>query len=183
MLKENELKELIEQCKCGESKAQHSIFNLKKDEFFAICKRYASSSSEAEDMLVEGFTKIFNNIDSYSNGNFNIWARRIIINNCINAYHKEKKRQENEIVVEEFQETIEIESEEQFSYDDLLYCLKQLNDNQRIIFNLYAIDQYKPKEIAEILNTNDDTIRTIIHRSKVKLKKLLTELELRRKTK
>ena len=55
-------------------------------------------------------------------------------------------------------------------------------DNQRIIFNLYAIDEYKPKEIAEILNTNDDTIRTIIHRSKVKLKKLLTELELRRKT-
>ena len=181
MLKENKLKELIEQCKSGESKAQHSIFNLKKDEFFAICKRYASSSSEAEDMLVEGFTKIFNNINSYSNGNFNIWARRIIINNCINTYHKEKKRQENEVVVEEFQETIEIEGKKQFSYEDLQHCLEQLSDTQRIVFNLYAIDEYKPKEIAEILNTKDDTIRTIIHRSKVKLKQLLTELEQRRK--
>lgn len=181
MLKENKLKELIEQCKSGESKAQHSIFNLKKDEFFAICKRYASNSSEAEDMLIEGFTKIFNNINSYSNGNFNIWARRVIINTCINTYHKDKKRREYEVVVEEFQETIEIESEKQFSYDDLLYCLEQLSDTQRIVFNLYAIDEYKPKEIAEILNTKDDTIRTIIHRSKVKLKQLLTELEQRRK--
>ncbi len=182
MVSENQLKKLIEQCKSGESKAQHSIFNLKKDEFFAICKRYASSSSEAEDMLVEGFTKIFKNIHSFSGGNFNLWSRRIIINNCINAYHKEKKRKENEIIAEEFYETIETESENQFSYDDLQYCLQQLSDSQRIVFNLYAIDEYKSREIAEILNTNDDTIRTIIHRSKLKLKKLLTELDLRRKT-
>ncbi len=183
MFSENQLTKLIEQCKSGESKAQHSIFNLKKDEFFAICKRYALSSSDAEDMLIESFTKIFNNIHSFSNGNFNFWARRIVINTCINAYHKEIRRRENEIITDEFHETIEIENEKKFSYDDLQHCLEQLSNNQRIVFNLYAIDEYKPREIAEILNINDETVRTLLHRSKLKLRQLLTELDLRRKMK
>ncbi len=181
MFQENKLTELIAQCKNGENKAQYSIFNLKKDEFFAICKRYASNSLEAEDMLIEGFTKIFHHIHSFSDGNFNLWARRIIINTCINAYHKNKRREEFEITTDEFYETFEIESEKQFSYDDLQHCLEQLSDSQRIAFNLYAIDDYKPREIAEILQINDETVRTLIHRSKIKLRKLLTELDQRRR--
>lgn len=181
MFEEDKLTELIEQCKKGESKAQHSVFNLKKDEYFAICKRYSSNSQQAEDMLIESFTKIFQNISSFSYGNFNLWARKIVINTCINAYYKEARRKEREIIVEDFNETAKTEYESQFSYDDLQYCLKQLSDNQRIVFNLYAIDEYKPREIAKILDINDDTVRTLIHRSKLKLQKLLTNLEKKRR--
>ncbi|MEE1020177.1 MAG: sigma-70 family RNA polymerase sigma factor, partial [Bacteroidales bacterium] len=83
--------------------------------------------------------------------------------------------------VEDFNETAKTEYESQFSYDDLQYCLEQLSDNQRIVFNLYAIDEYKPREIAKILDINDDTVRTLIHRSKLKLQKLLTNLEKKRR--
>lgn len=177
---EQELNKLIELCKAGDKKAQQDIFNLKKDELFAICKRYALSSSEAEDMFIEGFTKIFQYIDTLSYGSFEPWARRVMINTCINTYHKELRRKTTEITTEEYSENVEIESDVKFTHDDLQYCLEQLGDEQRIIFNLFAIDDYKSKEIAEMLNISDEKVRTTIHRSKVKLKKLLTELDKKR---
>lgn len=181
MIKEQELNTLIELCKAGEKKAQQSIFDLYKDELFSICNRYALSYSDAEDMFIEGFTQIFKKISLFSNGNFRSWVKRIMINTCINSYHKEIRRRENEILVEEYSENVEIESKYKFSYEELQCCLQQLKDQQRIIFNMYAIDGYKSKEIAEILKINESSVRVEIHRSKLKLKDLLTQIEQNRK--
>ncbi len=180
MLQKKELKELIELCKKGDKKAQQNIFDLKKDELFAVCKRYASNSIEAEDMFIEGFTKILNSINTYANGDFDAWTKRIVINTCINIYHKENKRKQNEITTDEFYENEEIESPERFSNEDLYYCMEQLNNKQRTIFNLFVIDGYKTREIATLLDTSDDTVRTTIHRTKIKLKQLLEDLERKR---
>ena len=181
MLQKKELKQLIELCKRGDRKAQQSIFDLKKDELFAICKRYASNSLEADDMFIEGFTKILNNITTYADGDFDAWTKRIIINTCINIYHKENKRKQNEVITDEFYENGDIENPERFSDEELYYCLEQLSNKQRTIFNLFVIDGYKTKEIATLLDTSDDTIRTTIHGSKIKLKQLLEDLEQKRK--
>lgn len=180
MLQKKELKALIELCKKGDKKAQQNIFDLKKDELFAVCKRYASNSIEAEDMFIEGFTKILNNINTYANGDFDAWTKRIVINTCINIYHKENKRKQNEITTDEFYENEDIESPERFSNEDLYYCMEQLNNKQRTIFNLFVIDGYKTREIATLLDTSDDTVRTTIHRTKIKLKQLLEDLERKR---
>lgn len=181
MSHKKELKQLIELCKLGDRKAQQSIFELKKDELFAICKRYASNSSEAEDMFIEGFSRIFRFIDSYSNGEFDGWIKRIMINTCISIYKKETKRREVEIIVDDFQECEEIKNPEKFSIEDLYHCIEQLSDKQRTIFNLFTIDGYKTKEIADLLNTTDDSVRTTLHRSKNRLRQLLEELEKNRK--
>lgn len=180
MLQEEKLNELLELCKNGDKNAQESIFYLKKDELFAICRRYASCFSQAEDMFIEGFTKIFTNISSFSDGKFDAWAKTIMINTCINAYNKEKRHKERELPIENYTEQVEIESEKTFTHEDLQNCLDQLNEKQRIIFNLYAIDLYKPNEIAEMLNLSNESVRTDIHRSKQKLKNLLLELKNRR---
>jgi RNA polymerase sigma-70 factor (ECF subfamily) len=103
-----------------------------------------------------------------------------MINTCINAYNKEKIHKERELPIENYTEQVEIESEKTFTHEDLQNCLDQLNEKQRIIFNLYAIDLYKPNEIAEILNLSNESVRTDIHRSKQKLKNLLLELKNRR---
>lgn len=177
MLQKEELKRLIELCKKGDRKAQQDIFNLKKDELFAICRRYASDSSEAEDMFIEGFTKAIQNISTQYKGDFDAWIKRIIINTCINIYHKERKRKDAEITTNTFYEKIEIYSHERFSNEELYECMSQLNDKQRTIFNLSAIDNYKAKEIAVLLNISDETVRTTLHRSKIKLKTLLENIE------
>lgn len=183
MLQKKDVLQLIELCKSGDRKAQQKIFDLKKDELFAICKRYSKNQSEAEDMLIEGFTKIFKHIDTYAYGDFDSWTKRIIINTCINIYNRESKRRENEIVLEEIYEEIEISSDVEYSYEDLSHCLEQLNDKHRTIFNLFAIDGYKSKEIAEILNISNDSVRTTLHRSRLKLQQLLSDIDKNRRAK
>lgn len=183
MLQKKDVLQLIELCKSGDRKAQQEIFNLKKNELFAICKRYSKNQSDAEDMFIEGFTKIFKHINTYAYGDFDSWTKRIIINTCINIYNRDSKRRENEVIVEDFFEEKEILSDAEYNYEELSQCLEQLNDKHRTIFNLFAIDGYKTKEIAEIFNISNDSVRTILHRSRLKLQQLLSDIDKNRRAK
>ncbi|MDX9797796.1 MAG: sigma-70 family RNA polymerase sigma factor, partial [Bacteroidales bacterium] len=127
---------------------------------FALCLRYSNSSSEAEDMLMQGWLRVFSKIgyfevtNEFKNYHFESWLQKVIINNAINTYRLNKKY--NSLI--EFEEVVEkkdfelFESEYTFSEEELLSCVQSLPYALRVVFNLCAIDQYSNKDISEILN-------------------------------
>ena len=173
-------KSLINRLKKKDKKAQKTLYDKYSSLFYAICVRYATNYEEAGDIAQEGFIKIFSNINQYSGtGSFEGWMKRIIVNNAINYYHKFYKYRYHYDV----SESINIESddkfynESEFSYDELLEIIKELPVGYRTVFNLYAIEGYKHKEIAIMLKISENTSKSQYHRAKRILQKKLTEIK------
>ncbi len=176
-------KSLIERLKKRDKKAQKYLFDKYSGLFFAMSIRYADNYDDAKDILQEGFIKIFLNIDKYSGtGSFEGWMKRIIINNAINHYHKEIKHRYHDDISESF----DLHSDEKFyedkdfTYDELLKIINELPTGYRTIFNLYAIEGYKHKEIAEILNISESTSKSQYHRAKKILQIKLEEIKIKK---
>ncbi|MDR0971774.1 MAG: sigma-70 family RNA polymerase sigma factor [Bacteroidales bacterium] len=187
MKDDKSLKDLIQLCKDNDLLAQEKIFNLYKDKLFAISMRYASSKEEAEDMLMESWLKIFSNINSfiidknYKDYLFFAWIKKITINNAINYYYKNKKYNTTEVVMDDIMEKdVDIfQKDYAFSQEELMFCIEKLPRYIRIIFNLYAIDQYSNKEIAEILNTTTNSVKTSLYKARKFLQKELIKIKSR----
>ncbi len=174
---------LIERLKKKDKKAQKILYDRYSSLFYGICLRYATNNDEAGDIMQEGFIKIFMNIKQYSGkGSFEGWLKRIIINNAINYYHKYYKYRYHE----DISMSVNIESgdkfynESDFNYDELLSIINELPLGYRTIFNLYAIEGYKHKEIAKMLKISENTSKSQYHRAKKILQTKLTEIKLRR---
>ena len=171
---------LIERLKKKDKKAQKILYNQYSSLFYGICVRYATNYDEAGDILQEGFIKIFMNISQYSGkGSFEGWLKRIIINNAINYYHKYYKYRYHDDV----SESINIKSDDNFymdsdfSYDELLHIISELPVGYRTIFNLYAFEGYKHKEIAKMLKISENTSKSQYHRAKKILQKQLLQIK------
>ncbi len=176
-------KELINRLKKKDRQAQKYLFDKYSGLFYAMCKRYASNSDEANDILQEGFIKIYFNIDKFSGkGSFEGWLKRIIINNAINYYHKYLKYRYHDDVAENnyLESNDNFYDEKTFTYDELLKIINELPVGYRTIFNLYAIEGYKHKEIAELLKISENTSKSQYHRAKKILQEKLTQLKKQR---
>ncbi|HBF87106.1 MAG TPA: hypothetical protein DDX39_00580 [Bacteroidales bacterium] len=175
--------EVIAGCiKCNR-KAQKMLFDKFSPVLFAICLRYSKSREEAEDVLQEGFVKIFSNIKQFKGeGSFEGWLKRIMINTAISNYRNSLKYYYHE-EVENVSEEIANEEEPDYEYsmNDLMQLINELPDGYRVIFNMYVIEEYKHKEIAEILDIDVGTSKSQFSRAKKMLQKKLVELsEVRR---
>jgi RNA polymerase sigma-70 factor (ECF subfamily) len=168
--------EIIEKCKRNDREAQKLLFETYSPVLFGICLRYARDKFEAEDTLQDGFLKILNKISDFNGtGSFEGWMKRIIINTAITNYHKNKKHNLN-LDIEEIQETnIEGTSYNGSDYtaEELLKIVNTLPEGYKIVFNLYAIEGYKHKEIAEQLNIDINTSKSQYSRAKKLLRKKL----------
>lgn len=174
------MEELISRLKKEDKKAQKELYDKYSGLFYVICLRYSANSDEAKDFLQEGFIKIFLNIKQYNaKGSFEGWMKRIIINNAINNYHKELKRR----YAVDIDEVYNLESdnykidESDFSYEELLQFVQKLPKGYRTIFNLFAIEGYKHKEIAEMLDISESTSKSQYHRAKKILQTWLTKIK------
>ncbi len=173
-----EIDELVKLCRQNDRKAQRIVFDKYKDAMFAICRRYAKSSAEAEDALVSGFMNVFKNIDSFSGkSDFSWWVKRVIINNCINTYESELRHNQVEKMPYLPEEIYEIESSSRFSDEELYQALNSLSERSRIIFNLIVIDGYKNSEVAQQMGMSADMVKATLYRCKMKLRNYLIELE------
>ena len=177
------MEEIVKRLQKGDRKAQKQIYDKYSGLFYAICLRYASNTDEAWDLLQEGFIRIFFNIKSFKGkGSFEGWMKRIVINNAINHYYKDKKYRYHEDIDENY----EIKSEDRlfddadFTYEELLEIIRQLPSGYRTIFNLYAIEGYKHKEIAKILGISESTSKSQYHRAKKILQKILKDIKKKR---
>jgi len=172
------LEEIINGCKKNSLKYQKKLYDLYKDKMFAICVRYAKSIEEAEDVFQEAFVKVFKHIHQFDNkGSFDGWIRRIFVNTAITNYKLNKKRYyKEEIEVTDYErESFEFDTAE-FTMDELLKAIDELPYGYKTVFNLFAIEGYKHKEIAEMLGIDINTSKSQYSRAKKMLREKLTKM-------
>lgn len=182
-----EEKVLIEKCIDNNKTAQNEMFKKFGRKFLTVLIRYVGNRAEAEDLLIEGFMKIFNNLKTYRfGGNFEGWARRIMINTALNHLKSKKNfillfsdlSEKGEFALNNSSE--DLTDLEQKNYIDispqhLLEIIQKLPTGQRIVFNLHVIENYTHKEIAEKLSISEGTLKSNYSRARVKLKNYLNE--------
>ena len=177
----NDEKQLILDCIANKRKAQYKLFKKFFSSMMNVCLRYASDYSEAEDMLNEGFIKVFANLQKYEGrSSLESWIRRIMANNAID-YQRKHKSSMNMVSYDEIAE-IEVEKTDynraidKLSYEAILACVQQLPPVSKQVFNLYVFDDYTHKEIAETLNIKEGTSHWHLNFARNKLKEMLQHL-------
>lgn len=165
------LEKLIHQCANNEPKAQEEIYRLFAGKLFALCLKYSRDKQEAEDNLQDGFITIFNKINQFKNkGSFEGWMKRIIINTALQKYRN--KNVLNLVNEENIAEEVEVEvEEEEVSLDYLLSVIQKLPNQYRLVFNLYVLDGYSHREVAQALNISEGTSKSNLSRARNLLRK------------
>lgn len=158
-MKENDI---IEGCLHDDPVAQAELYNCFSPKMLALCYRYASSREDAEDMLQEGFIRIFTQINTFeSKGSLEGWIRRIIVNNCINFLKKNKRF--SECVALDHASDVAFKEESIASLiqsRQVIDVIRGLPVGYRTVLNLYAIEGYSHKEIAAMLDIEEGTSRS-----------------------
>lgn len=170
--------EWIEGCKKQDSRAQEMLYAHYSGKMYALCCRYIPSKMEAEDVLVTSFTKLFQRIEQYKGeGSFEGWMRRIVVNESL-TYLRRNKNMYLETEIEEVDRNPDLaQLENNLEAEDLLTLVGQLPTGYRMVFNLYAIDGYSHKEIADQLAISENTSKSQLSRARGLLQKKLMELE------
>jgi RNA polymerase sigma factor (sigma-70 family) len=166
---------LILGCMHNDPAAQRELYNRFSPKMLPVCYRFAQSREDAEDMLQEGFIKVFMQIHTFENkGAFEGWVRRIIVHTCINLLKKNKRF--NESIDLEHASTLHVKEETLPSImqaKQVVECIRLLPIGYRTVLNLYAIEGYSHKEIAEMLDIEESTSRSQYTRSKNMLEAIL----------
>lgn len=166
---------LIKGCLNNDATAQRELYNKYSAKMLSVCYRYAHNREDAEDMLQEGFIKVFLQIHSFENrGAFEGWIRRIIVHTCINILKKNKKFNEsvdiihaNGIQVREDSVPAIVQAKQ------IVECIRLLPLGYRTVLNLYAIEGYNHREIANMLDIEESTSRSQYTRAKAMLEDIL----------
>ena len=156
-----EEKKLIQACIREEQQAQKLLYDLYSPKMYYVCLRYARHELEAQDMLQDGFVKVFDKIASFKhNGSFEGWIRRIIVNTSLNHCRKRSFKQE-QIGIEDFQDkVVSSKAISKIEEKELLALIQQMPQGYNNLFNLYVIEGYSHKEIAEMLDITESTSRS-----------------------
>jgi len=169
--------QIIAGCRAGDRKYQELLYQRFASKMFTVCMRYAAESNSAQDLLQEGFVKIFKNIDKFrGEGSFEGWIRRIFVNTCLEFVRKKA----NMYVVQDT-ETVKVEYHDENALqklmkEDLMEMIQSLSTGYRTIFNLYVIEGYSHKEIAELLNVTEGTSKSQLARARYLLQKKVETL-------
>ncbi len=168
--------EIVQGCLKKDKRAQKSLYDLYSGLLLGICIRYATDVPEAEDILQESMLKIFLNIGDYSGGgSFIGWMRKIVINTAITHYHKHLKHK-HYVEIEELYTSEAGKSDDPdlaYTADELKSILNLLPPGYKAVFNLYAIEGYKHKEIAEMLGIDVNTSKSQYSRARTFIQKKL----------
>jgi len=178
-------REIIEGCLKHSRKAQQLLYDKYSRFLLGICLRYASDRAEAEDILQDVFVRVFFNIDEYSGtGSFAGWLRKVAVNTAITNYHRTMKHRYH-VDIDEYKsmETGSVSFEEDlFSADELGRVLNELPPGYKMVFNLYAIEGYKHREIAEMMKIDVNTSKSQYSRARAMLREKLSHLRDLRKS-
>ena len=170
--------ELIKGCLRHERAAQQKLYDHFSRKMYAICLRYVRNPMEAEDILVGAFTKIFQKIDQFKfEGSFEGWIRRIVVNDALTYLRKARTMYLETDLEEADREPDYDQLSDHLEAEDLLNMIQQLPAGYRVVFNLYAIDGFSHKEIAEQLGISENTSKSQLSRARVYLQKMLANNE------
>ncbi len=172
-------KELVSRCAKGERAAQRALYERHCRRLMAVCLRYAKSAPEAEDILQDGFVKIFNSLKSFRfESKLDTWMTRIIINTSLN--HQRQKLYLLPMVDVEEAGLCEDEkiSLADFHLSELITIVQALPDGCRVVFNLFAVEGYGHKEIGEMLGISEGTSKSQYNRAKSLLRAKLENVKM-----
>jgi len=171
-------KELVRRCQQKSAKAQKLLYKKYHRGLLGICLRYGTSKAEAEDVLQMAMLKIYKSIDDYSGkGSFEGWMKRIVVNVAIDNFRKNSKHYYHENIDDAYQSVLHSgEIPDNLEVKDILKTVQQLAPGYRMVFNLYAIEGYSHKEIAESLGISESTSKTQLKKARLKLQQMLHEL-------
>lgn len=164
-------------CLQNDAAAQRELYNRYSPKMLAVCYRFAHSREDAEDMLQEGFIKVFTQIHTFQNkGAFEGWIRRIIVHTCINFLKKYKKFSENiDLAYATYLQVKEETMPSIMQAKQVVECIRLLPVGYRTVLNLYAIEGYNHKEISEMLDIEESTSRSQYTRARVMLEAILVK--------
>lgn len=183
MENKEKLQIIIDGCLKNKRRSQEELFRLYYGKMLGVCLRYSRDRDSAEEVLQEGFIKIFDKLDRFNyKGSFEGWMRRIMANTAIDAIRSSKKNpllsdndedfkfhSEDAMVLQEEQDFIQMKGE------IALEAIQTLSPSYKAVFNLYVIERYTHKEIAEILGISEGTSKSNLSKAKLNLKKVLKE--------
>jgi RNA polymerase sigma factor (sigma-70 family) len=172
---------IVKGCREGKRTAQKQLYEKYVSSMLAICLRYSKSRDEAEDLIQEGFLKIFQNINTYRNhGSLEGWIKRIMINHALNQYKKNRKipfAEDVETINEN--EILSVHDEPEYiepvPSETLLAMIQSLPEGYRMVFNLYVFEGYSHKEIAEAMNFSENTSKTQLMKARRQLQNKIFE--------
>jgi RNA polymerase sigma factor (sigma-70 family) len=172
--------ELIHGCIRGDAACQKEAFYRYAGNMLGVCNRYARNSADAEDILQDGFIKVFNKIRQFKGeGSFEGWIRRIMVNTALKKYSL--RRFEKEVsgyeVTDKDETLLEPTAYHYLTEKDLLMLINNLPDGYRMIFNLYVIEGYQHEEIAVMLGIQPGTSRSQLVKARVMLQKQILQLQ------
>jgi RNA polymerase sigma factor (sigma-70 family) len=172
------IEDLLNGCKAGNRKMQELLYQQTASRMLVICMRYAKDHMEAEDVLQMGFLKIFEKINEYrGEGSFEGWMRRIMVRTAIESYRKNIRS----ITIVDIDDALEQPSTgfdfNGLGMEDLLKIIQNLADGYRMVFNMYVIEGYSHKEIAEMLGISEGASKSQLSRARGILKQEITKME------
>lgn len=170
--KSKSLDHLVTGCIKQNRKAQHDLYERFAPVMHTVCLRYVKDTAEAEDVLLKGFMKVFQNIKNFrKEGSIEGWIRRIIVNEAL-MYIRRNKTMYLEVDIEEANEAKSIKVDHLVE-QDLMHLVQSLPLGYSTVFNLFVIEGYSHKEIAVMLNINEGTSKSQLSRAKQLLRNLI----------
>ncbi len=168
---------ILSGCLNNHPSSQKELYTRYSPKMLAVCFRFAHNKEDAEDMLQEGFIKVFSQIHTFRNqGAFEGWVRRIVVHTCINNLKKNKRFNESVDLIHA--NSIQVKEESIPSIvqaKQIVECIRLLPMGYRTVLNLYAIEGYAHKEIAEMLDIEESTSRSQYTRAKQMLEEILVK--------
>jgi RNA polymerase sigma-70 factor (ECF subfamily) len=166
---------IIRGCLKNESSAQRELYNTYSPKMLSVCYRYAINREDAEDMLQEGFVRVFSQLHSFEKrGSLEGWVRKVIVHTCINILKKNKKFNESVDLI--YANKIQVREESIpaiVQAKQIVECIRLLPMGYRTVLNLFAIEGYSHKEVALLLDIEESTSRSQFTRAKAMLEDIL----------
>lgn len=169
---------LIENCLKGQQAAFEQLYNKFSGKMMSVCLRYLKDEDQAKDAMQDSFIKVFKNLKFYQfEGSFEGWVRKTVVNTCLDAIRKNKQMQDSTSVDEAFDLSIDQASIiSKMTADELMQIIANIPSGYRTVFNLFAIEGYSHKEIADMLGVTENTSKTQYRKARFYIQKCIEEL-------
>lgn len=172
------LESLLEGCIKNDRKAQETLYKAYAPKMMTVCLRYADSRFEAEEIMQLGFIKVFKSISSFTGkGSFEGWVRRIIVNTAIEACKKQTFITNIDTLDNESQLSLQTIDSDRATVTELMEMIRELPAGYRLVFNMYAIEGFSHKEIAERLNITEGASKSQLSRARSRLQQKMQIIE------
>jgi len=168
--------DLIKGCIGGDRRLQQELYERFASKMYAVCLRYANNSNDAQDLLQEGFIKVYKNLHRFrAEGSFEGWIRRVFVNTSIEHFRRKaaqlatvSEKEENTIV------DVDVTALDNLAEKDIINLIQELSPGYRTVFNLYVVEGYSHREIGDLLGISEGTSKSQLARAKAILQKKVT---------